>query len=202
MNQVRSFIPAATAAALLLVAAPAWAAPGAHGPGGEHLDSPNASAGTASARPGLEARSEAFELVATLHASELSILIDRYATNEPVLGATLEVESAGVKAQAKFHADHGDYAIDDAALLALLRKPGEHALVFTLMAGADSDLLDGTLRVAAPAAAGGYADDHAHGSHAWEIAAWAAGGVVLAGGVLVLMRRRRRGFAGAQGVQA
>ena len=195
----RSLISAAALAALLSFGIPAFAAPGAHGPGGEHIDMPNASAGATGARPGLEARSEAFELVATLQADGLSILIDRYDTNEPVLGATLEVESSGIKAQAKFHADHGDYGVDDAALLALLRTPGEHALVFTLVAGADADLLDGTLHVPASAAAGGHADDHGHGLHAWEIAALAAGGLVLAGGVVVLMRRRRRSRDGSNG---
>lgn len=203
MKQVRSLICVAAAAALLSFAAAAFAAPGAHGPGGEHIDTPNAPTGAAGARPGLQARTEAFELVATLNPGELSVLIDRYETNEPVLGATLEVESGGVKARARFHAEHGDYAIDDAALLALLRKPGEHALVFTLVAGADSDLLDAALRVAAPPAA---VDDHGHawlGLHGWEIAALAAGGLVLAGGAVALMRRRRRrGFVGAQGVQA
>lgn len=203
MKQVHFLIPVAAAAALLFFGTPAFPAPGAHGPGGEHLDTPNASAGAADARPRLEARTEAFEIVATLHTSELSILIDRFETNEPVLGATLEVESGGVKAQAKPRADRGDYAVDDATLLARLSKPGEHALVFTLVAGSDSDLLDGTLRVAAPPAA---LDDHGHawlGLHGWEIAALAAGGLLLAGGAVVLVRRRRRrGFVGAQGVQA
>ena len=41
---------------------------------------------------------------------ELSVTIDRYDSNEPVLGAAVEVESDGMRAAAQFHADHGDYA--------------------------------------------------------------------------------------------
>ena len=97
--------------------------------------------------PRVEAKSELFELVANLKPGELSILVDRYETNEPVLGAQLEVESGSLKAIAAFRADKGDYVVTDAALLKALAAPGEHALVFTLMAGKDSDLLDGTLLV-------------------------------------------------------
>ena len=122
----------------------AWAGPGAHGPGGEHLDGP-VTAAAASATPRLEAHTELFELVGHLYDSELSLLIDRYPTNEPLLEAQVEVESGGLKAVARFHADHGDYAVDDERLLALLRQPGEHALVFTVVKGQESDLLDGTL---------------------------------------------------------
>lgn len=191
--------------------APARAAPGAHGPNGEHLDAPT-TAVTASTAPRLEAQSDLFELVATLHAGELSVLIDRFATNEPVLGATLEVESAGVKAKATFHADHGDYAFDDSTLLALLRSPGEHALVFTLIAGAESDLLDGTL-VAGPRSAVAEAGDPAHGhddhehddehahDHKLGRAAWIGGAVAALGllGGIAGWRQRRRAAGAVKG---
>lgn len=111
--------------------------------------------------PRLEAHSELFELVARLEAGELSLMIDRYASNEPLLDAKVELESGGLKAKASFHADIGDYAVDDPAFLKLLAAPGEHPLVITVQAGADADLLDGVLRVAAP---GELADVHAgHG---------------------------------------
>jgi hypothetical protein len=163
-----------------------FAAPGAHGPDGEHLDGKTAAA-VASQRPRMEAKSELFELVATLHGSELSILVDRYETNEPVLNAELEIESGGLKAKAKFHADLGDYAVDDPALLKKLQTPGEHALVFTIVAGKDSDLLDGTL-VTGAAGTGHDHDDH---GHALEYAAWA--GIALLGLAIAgfLIRRRR-----------
>lgn len=138
---------------LLGLAGLAWAGPGAHGPNGEHLDGPPMAVGGAGL-PRVEAHTELFELVGELGDQELSLLIDRYDSNAPVLGAKVTVESGGIEAAATFHADHGDYAVSDARLLALLRQPGEHALVFTVTLGNDSDLLDGTLRrpqVVAPA---------------------------------------------------
>lgn len=171
-------------AAVLAIAASAWAGPGAHGPNGEHLDGPagHAQAGGAAA-PRMEAKSEDFELVATLGGEELSILIDRFATNEPVLAAQVEVQAGDLKAVARFHADHGDYAVADEAFLKALSAPGEHALVVTLSTGKESDLLDGVLKVEAPAA------EHAHGVPAW---AWWGGGTVLllaVAGTLVWRRR-------------
>ena len=135
------------------------AAPGAHGPNGEHLDAP-ASAGLASQRPRVTAQSDLFELVAELHEGELSIMIDRFDSNEPLLAAQVEVESGGIKAKAAFHDDLGDYAMDDEKLLAILKKPGEHALVFTVVAGNSSDLLDGVLLNVGPPKTDGH--DHAH----------------------------------------
>lgn len=62
--------------------------------------------------------------------------------------------SSGVgalKAAAKFHADMGDYAVDDEEMLKLLATSGEHPIIVTVLAGQDSDLLDGTLKVSGPA---------------------------------------------------
>lgn len=187
------------------------AAPGAHGPNGEHLDAPTTMR-AASTLPRVEAKSEAFELVAELRASELAIVVDRYESNEPVLGAKLEVESGSLKAVAAFRAEQGDYAVTDAALLKALAAPGEHGLVFTLVAGQDSDLLDGTLlnaasRVVAAAAKDdhGHAhgtDDHGHGhDHELERAAWIGAGVAALGliGGISWWRQRRRDTGKPQG---
>lgn len=132
--------------ALFLMYAGAFAAPGAHGPNGEHLDAPAAAAAAAGTEPRMEARSETFELVAHLREDELSMLINRFETNEPVLEAKVEVESGAVKAVAKFHSDLGDYAIDDPAFLKALKTPGAQALVITVLAGTETDLLEGTLQ--------------------------------------------------------
>jgi hypothetical protein len=183
----------------------AHAGPGAHGPGGEHLDAPQAIASAGTAAPRLEAQTELFELVARLGGGELSILIDRFATNEPVLDASVEVESGGLKAKATFRADHGDYAVDDAALLKRLSTAGEHALVITVQAGTEADLLDGTLvvgpvqtsneRVHGAGADATHDDDHDHDrGHAVERALWIGGAVLLAGmaAAAVMWRQRRR----------
>ena len=115
---------AAALSVLLLIAnPPALAAPGAHGPNGEHLDGP-APMRAASALPRVEAKTEAFELVAELRASELAILVDRYESNEPVLGAKLEVENGPLKAVAAFRAEQGDYVVTDAAMLKAVEATG------------------------------------------------------------------------------
>ncbi len=171
-------------AALACAGLPAWAGPGAHGPGGEHLDAPAAAAGGGQAR--VEASTELFELVGLLYETELSLLIDRYPTNEPLLEAQVEVESGGLKAVARFHADHGDYAVDDERLLALLRQPGEHALVFTIVKGQESDLLDGTLTHADSAAG-----PDAHGTGG-ALAWWGLALLLPAGGAAVWWWWRRR----------
>lgn len=191
---------ALTACALATASLGVAAAPGAHGPGGEHLDAP-AGAAVSSTLPRIEAQSEAFELVAELRAGELAILVDRYETNEPVLGATLEVETGARKAEAAFRAEQGDYAVTDAAFLKVLSGPGEHALVFTLVAGQESDLLDATLVTArsAPTRADDHGHDHADGDghahdHDLERAAWIGAGVAglgLLSGVAWWRQRRR-----------
>lgn len=201
---------AAYLSALLMIATKSTlAGPGAHGPNGEHLDSP-ATMRAASALPRVEAKSEAFELVAELRPSELVIVVDRYETNEPVLGAKLEVESGSLKAVAAFRAEQGDYAVTDAAMLKALAAPGEHGLVFTLVAGKDSDLLDGTL----VGSAGGVVtattkDDHGHAhggdehghDHELERAAWIGAGVAALGliGGIAWWRQRRRDAGKLQG---
>lgn len=171
---------------LFLVAAsmlaPAQASPGAHGPNGEHLDGP-AMTDSAGNVPRVETFSEDFELVGQLSGGELSVLIDRYETNEPVLKGQLEVEYKGLKAKATFHPDMGDYAIDDEKLLKALSAPGKHALLFTLVAGDESDLLEGTLEVGEP-----HADVH-HGTPAWQ---WMLGAGLLGAAILAGVIARRR----------
>jgi hypothetical protein len=197
---------------LLFAASNVIAGPGAHGPNGEHLDAPTAMRAT-SAPPRVEAQSEAFELVAELRAGELTIVVDRYESNEPVLGAQLEVESGALKAVAAFRAEQGDYAVTDAAMLKSLAAPGEHGLVFTLVAGKDSDLLDGTLVTAGGGGGAARAakddhghahgdDDHGHGhDHELERAAWIGAGVAALGliGGIAWWRQRRRDAGQPQG---
>jgi hypothetical protein len=199
---LRTWVGAIVAAVCGLVEA----APGAHGPNGEHLDEKTQSTAGA-ALPRVEAKSELFELIAQLKRGELSVLVDRYETNEPVLNAKLDVESGTLKATAAFRAEAGDYVVTDAALLKALATPGEHALVFTLVASADADLLDGTLVTGGATAA---ASDHGHShdgdgahDHGLERAAWIGAAVLalgLLGGVGWWRQRRRERAAVVQGV--
>ena len=164
----------------------AQAGPGAHGPNGEHLDAPATTASTQAAAPRIEAHSEMFELVATWQDGQLSAWVDRYETNTPVLGATLEAEVGGLKATGQFRPEQGDYVFTDPKLLAVLSQPGQHPLVFTLVAGADSDLLDGVLDTRSAQARRDEHDDHdeaAHDHPERRRTPWVLGGV---GGLLVL----------------
>ena len=185
---------AACALAWLSLAAPthlAWA----HGPDGDH-DHAAAAAKPSVAPPAAEARSEArseaFELVASLDGGELSVLIDRFDTNEPVLGAVVQVSLRGIQADATFHADHGDYAVTDDRLLALLLQPGPHELVFTVKQGEVSESVKTALMGPDEGSDEGHDADHTH-LPAWATqaaAALLAGVVALAGAVLW---RRRQG---------
>jgi hypothetical protein len=184
-------LPAAFVAAFSLCAG-AFAGPGAHGPGGEHLDerAPVLSAGNTV--PRVEAKSELFELVARIEGGALSILIDRYDTNEPVLGAAVEVESGPLKEKAVFRREQGDYAVTNAKLLEALSAPGSHAIVFTVNAGKDSDLLDGALQVRHPEGNGGQGYFSLRRPAVWI--GLAAAILVAAAAIFLAIRRRRRTF--------
>lgn len=149
---------------------------------------------TASAVPRLEAHTELFELVARLEGGELSLMIDRYASNEPLLNASVELESGGLKAKASFHADIGDYAVNDPAFLKLLAAPGEHPLVITVQAGSEADLLDGVLHVGTATEAGEVHADHGDRRSRWL---WAGLLVVLLIGAAAWWRRRSVNKQGA-----
>lgn len=170
MRFIRSFF------SLLLITPLVVASPGAHGPNGEHLDMPGGHMHIDSG-PRIDTFTELFELLGYLQKDELSILIDRYETNEPVLNGNLEVEFNGLKALARFHDDHGDYAIDDEEFLKALSKPGKHSLVFTLTVDEESDLLEGTLVVPND----DVTQDHGYSSIHWS---WMITAVIM---VIVLL---------------
>lgn len=188
----------------LLMTQLAIAAPGAHGPNGEHLDSPGDGHVMADAAPRTETFTENFELVARLYSTELSVLVDDYNTNAPVLNATLELEVGNLKGTAVFHEDAGDYAFDDPAVLELLQQPGDHELIFTLSTPTQSDLLLATLKSTGAATehvehGHPHHDDHEHDGHGHiqelfhSPYAWLALALVL--GLLVLVVQRIRGRA-------
>ena len=159
---------------------PAWA-----GPGHDHGGEPAAAVGTAS--PRFSAHSDLFELVGMVEGNELKIYLDRYATNEPVTDAKIEVEVGSIKGIALEQAD-GSYSFKND----VFAKPTELAISFTILAGKDADLLAGDLKIATPA------DDHADDEVAKPWLRWAA----YAGAALLLvliavavLRRRSASFA-------
>lgn len=116
------------------------------------------------------------------------MFINRFATNEPVDQAKVEVELGQLKALAPYHPDQGDYAVADEKFLAELGKKGSHALVITILDGKESDLLDGTLVVGATTAATEAA--HAHGEeNALLLGALAIAALAAVGGLGWLLGR-------------
>ena len=161
---------------LMLLVSPAIALADA---GHDHGATPAAVSATLA--PRLEAQSESFELLVVLENGKLTLYLDRYATNEPVSNARIEIESGAFKAVAQLGAD-GVYTAPGEAFA----KPGQYPLVFTIQAADGSDLLNGTLTIAQPAG------PPAHG-HDWtEWLVWIASGVVAVLGAAWLLLRRRR----------
>lgn len=179
--------------ALLLASTLSFGAPGAHGPNGEHLDAPAGNAAAAvSDVPRLEATTESFEVLARLYDDELSVMIDRFDTNEPVMSGKVEAETNGLKAAGQFHADHGDYSFTDPAFLKALKQPGQHSVIFTVLTEKESDLVEGVMTTAAATAASAaedahghdHDDDHGHAhSTTWKTAVAVIAGALLLGGI-------------------
>jgi hypothetical protein len=152
------------------------------GPGHDHGDEPAAATGTAS--PRVSTHSDLFELVGLVEGNEMKIYLDRYATNEPVTDAKIEVEVGSIKGVAAVQPD-GSYSFKNELFI----KPGELAVSFTVLAGKDADLLAGDLKI------GSAVDDHADyvASKPWlRWAAYAGGALLLAAVAVVALRRRKR----------
>ena len=149
---------------------------------GHSDDAPAAAEGRAS--PRVEAHSDLFELVGVVENGQMTIYLDRYATNEPVTGARIEFEAGAKKGVAAAQPD-GTYAIQDEALA----KPGKHAFSFTVTAGRESDLLTGELDIADP-----HANERSPPGRTWlRWAGIAAAAVVIAAAAGFLVRRRHKG---------
>ena len=147
--------------------------------GHDHGATPSAVSATLA--PRIEAQSESFELLAVLESGKLTLYLDRFATNEPVSNARIEIESGAFKAVAEPGAGSVYTAPGEA-----FAKPGQYPLVFTIQAADDSDLLNGTLTVPQPAGQSA----HGHGWTEWLI--WISSSVVVVFGAAWLLLRRRR----------
>ena len=134
------------------------------------------------------AESEHFEAVGRLTPEGMSWYVDYADSNAPVLNAELELEAGGQSVKARFRPERGDYLVADEKWLQPLRQPGEHPMALTLIAGEDSDLLSGELRVEAPDAA-------ASGAMLSQPVGWLA--LLLGGGGLLAWLWRRRSKGGA-----
>ena len=152
------------------------------GDGHDHGDAKPAASGPAS--PRFTAQSELFEAVGILGSDELVVYIDRAASNEPVVNASVELESTGIKLVGTFEPKLSEYHFDAKPFA----KTGEYPITLTIKAGADSDLLTGELDVHdAGAATPAATNAHANG---WQRAAQWGGGAIV--GLLLLFLGIRR----------
>lgn len=132
------------------------------------------------AAPRASAQTEEFELVAVLEGGKLTLYLDRFASNEPVADAQIEVDSGTLKAAATQVAA-GVYSLPGGSFA----KPGRYPLAVSVQAGDASDLLTVTLDLPPPVAAVGTANS-------WDKwAAWGAAGALLFVGAGFVARRRR-----------
>ena len=149
-----------------------------------HDDAPAAHAPVPGLATRVAAASPDIELLAELRKDALLIYLDRFATNEPLSGATIEVEEGANRAAAA-PAGEGLYRVS----APWLARPGKHALVFTVHAKDLDDLLNGTLEVP---------EAHAAGEKAvlsgfitgWKVYAAAAAVLLFLAGVFIARRRR------------
>ncbi|MDP1606613.1 MAG: hypothetical protein Q8L93_08250 [Rhodocyclaceae bacterium] len=138
MMQARALFLAA------VIAFPAWA--GGDASDGHSHGAPAPVPVTASA-PRAVAATEDFEVVAILEGKQLVVYVDRFASNEPVANAKVEVEGAGLKGLASEVAP-GTYVMDVTAAI----PPGRHPLTIAIEAGDSVDLLSATLDISPPSA--------------------------------------------------
>ena len=143
-NPARSFarINALISAALALLAN-VWVTSALHAHEGHDHSAPPTPVSTTIA-PRIDASSTNFELIAVYRDNALTIFIDRFITNEPVTKAQVEVDTPKGTVTAKENPD-GTYAlpVDWAA------SGVSHDLIFTVIVGADLDVLTGTLKLPA-----------------------------------------------------
>lgn len=182
MKRIKLFLATALVAIFSLSA---WA----HG--GEDHGSEVVPAPSAALAPRAAATTDEFELVAVLEGGKLMLSLDRFATNEPVADAQVEVESGGLKTTAT-QAAAGVYWIPGDAFAI----PGKYPLVISVQAGESADLLTATLDLS-HSAAGAKPPSARNGWAVWAgRTTWGGASalllVLLAGAGFFAVRRREK----------
>lgn len=141
---------------------------------------------TRNVEPRATAATDEFEVVASLEGNQLVVYVDRFASNEPVAQARVEIESAGLRGVASEIAP-GTYVLE----LATPLPPARQALTIIVETGDSVDLLTATLEIADAM----NSTVHTHGWSEWL--AWLlSGALLLAGGILIVVRRHRHAGRG------
>jgi len=155
----------------------------AHG-GEDHSESAPTPVSLPVAGPRLELKSPDVELLGTILDGTLTLYADRYASNEPIVDAKIELESAGNKVLAQAGKD-GTYT----ATADWLKQPGKHEVVVSVEADGLADLLVGTFEIPA-------LQPETVGRTWFNYGKWAVGFVALALAFVVLwwLVRRRKGL--------
>ena len=113
-----------------------------------HDHGPPASALPSTVKPRVAIETDLYQIVAIARASQLTIFLDRYATNEPITDAVIGILAGELSVNAHARAD-GSYV----AQLPPIAVAGRHELIFNVAHKNGDDLLAGTLEISAPPAA-------------------------------------------------
>ncbi len=155
--------------------------------GGDH-DAPASSAATA--LPRFAAASELFAAVGIVERGQLGVYIDRFATNEPVTLAQVELQIGNDKFIGTLRPDQGSFVFANAKF----DQPGSYAMVLTITAGEDIDILAANLVIPAPAM------PHARAWLSIRNAAISAAIFVALIGLAILVRLRLKTYTGQRPV--
>lgn len=159
----------------------------AHAHEGHDDAGPSASGMPGTNVPRVEAQSDLFEIVGVVQKGVMTLFLDRYATNEPVVDAKIDIEAGPLKGSAQA-IPGGIYTFKHATLT----QPGQLPVTFTITAGGDSDLLAGDLVIGDASAATILANDDS----LWKRWSWAAGALVLVTGIAIAWWSRRKRVKG------
>lgn len=173
MKHVRMFF------LVTLIALPVWA--GGDSSDGHSHAAPAPVPVTENA-PRATAVTEDFEVVAALEGKQLVVYVDRFASNEPVVEAKVEVEGAGLKGLA-VEAAPGTYVMDIAEAM----PPARHALTISIETADSADLLSATLDTSLSVVT----EEHVHDWAEWVV--WSLSALLLlAAGALLVVRKKKR----------
>jgi membrane fusion protein, heavy metal efflux system len=145
----------------------------------------------ANAAPRGEAKSSAFELVAIAQGTELVIYLDKLATNEPVQGASVEVETPDGSASAT--AANGFYRLK----APWLTKPGHVDLIVTVTVDNNADVMPVSLDIPDRVATPGSGEWTARISALFEPTVVLSAGFGLVLGIALMSFGRRRATTAA-----
>lgn len=162
---------------------PLSAAPGAHGPNGEHID--QAKTISADLNPRFEAFTETFEVVGELTTEQLILYIHDFRSNVPIAQANVEVELNGMASMATYESKQKHYVLAETNFIERLSQTGEHELVLTILTDTASDLLAATFVKPEISVAAMEEEHHHHFPWQWTLGLLLALAIGFLGGRVV-----------------